>query len=65
MKVGQTRMIEELDQLIHRQVHIFKQDAKISESELSEYHTRSQRIRAICTTLNQGVWRTWADNEST
>lgn len=65
MMAGRTHMIEELDKLIHRQVHIFKQDAKISDLEMSEYHTRYQRIRAICTSLNQGGLQTWSENEST
>jgi len=64
MVADRTSITRELDNLINQQIHTFKQDAEISESELSEYSQRSQRIRILCRTLNQSSFRTWAENQS-
>lgn len=63
MVADRTSVTRELDHLIHQQVQLFKQDAAISESELSEYTKRAQRIRALCRSLNQGSFRTWSRNQ--
>jgi len=63
MASDRTSITRELDNLIHQQIQTFKQDAAISESELSEYTRRSQRIRALCRSLNQGSSLTWSNNQ--
>jgi hypothetical protein len=47
-------IVREIDVLIDQQIHTLKQDAKISEPELNDYRRRSQRIRILCRTLDQG-----------
>jgi hypothetical protein len=64
MVTDRTSITRELDQLIQQQIHTFKQAAKISDPELSEYSQRSQRIRRLCRTLNPGAPRISADNQS-
>ena len=64
MVTDRISITRELDELIRQQIHTFKQDAKISELELSEYRQRSQRIQALCRSLNQGSSQLWADNQS-
>jgi hypothetical protein len=44
MVADRTSVTRELDHLIQQQVQLFRQDAAISESELSEYRKRSRRI---------------------
>ena len=64
MVADRASMTRELDNLISQQVRTFKQDAEISDSELTEYRQRSRRIRALCQTLNQAGCRTWEENQS-
>jgi SMC interacting uncharacterized protein involved in chromosome segregation len=54
MVADRTSMTRELDKLIDQQIHTLKQEAKISEPELNDYRQRSQRIRMLCRTLDQG-----------
>jgi len=64
MITDRTRITRELDELMHEQIRTFKQDAKISESDLDEFRQRSQRIRILCQTLNRAGPQTWAANQS-
>jgi hypothetical protein len=53
MLVDRTRMTHELDDLIKQQIRTLKQDAEISNSDLTNFRQRSQCIRALCQSLNQ------------
>jgi hypothetical protein len=64
MVAERTSITRELDNLINQQIHIFKQDAGISESELSKYQQRSQQIRVLCRRLDQDGAQTWARRQS-
>lgn len=64
MVADRTCMNRELDTLISQQIHTLKQDAKISESELTEYQQRSQRIRILCRTLDRTSAEIWANTHA-
>jgi len=49
-----TGITRELDNLINQQISTFKQDAEISDAELTGYRERSQRIRVLCQSLHPG-----------
>lgn len=60
-KIGITR---ELDELIALQIHTLKKNAAISDPELEEYRQRSQRIRNLWRTQNQGSSQAWLANQT-
>jgi len=64
MVADRNSIARELDHLIYQQIHTLKQDAKISESELDDYHQRSQQIQVLCRRLNQGSFQTRTGNRS-
>jgi len=59
MVADRTSINRELDGLINQQIHVFKQDARISQSELSEYQQRSQQIRILYRSLDQTGAQMW------
>lgn len=64
MVADRTSINRELDSLINQQIHIFKQDAGISKSELSQYQRRSQRIRILYRNLDLAGAQIWADKHA-
>ncbi len=53
-------LTQELDRLVNQQICTLKQNAKISDPELSDYRQRSLRIQMLYRRLNAAGRQTWA-----
>ena len=60
--VDRTSVTREIDNLIDQQIHTFRQDAQISQPELTVHRQRSRRIRALCRSLSPAGSPNWIRN---